>query len=78
MNWIEIDKILHNLYTAWNGENRDDYYRMVERQFKWDRKQAITATDLIFKQRQKLEPAKSTESVLPKKRSKRKPKSANE
>lgn len=51
MNWIEIDKILHNLYSAWDGQDRETYYRLVERQFKWDRRQAVVATDLIFKQR---------------------------
>jgi hypothetical protein len=51
VNWIEIDKILHELYSSWNGKDKNDYYKTVEQRFKWDRRQAVVATDLIFKQR---------------------------
>lgn len=60
MNWIEIDKILHNLYTAWDGRDKDDYYKLVMRQFKWSRSQAVVATNLIFKQRQNHDNASSS------------------
>lgn len=46
MNCIEIDKILHNLYSVWDGRARETYYRLVEPQFKWDRTQAVVATEV--------------------------------
>ena len=54
MNWIEIDKLLHRMYTEWDGVDREEYYQSVEKKFNWTRNQTVTATDLIFKQQQKM------------------------
>ena len=64
MNWLDIDKTLHNLYTAWDGNDREDYYKLVMRQFKWTHKQAVVATDLIFKQRQNYDYAPGSRNEL--------------
>ena len=64
MNWLEIDKILHNLYTLWNGTNKEDYYKLVMHQFKWTHRQAVVATDLIIKQRQNYDYASSSGNEL--------------
>jgi hypothetical protein len=47
MNWIEIDKILHNIINR--HDNLEDAYQEAEKQFKWNRSQSKAAIDPLLK-----------------------------
>jgi len=54
VNWIEIDKILFDLYDKHYAKSADDFYKAVMKRFNWDEKQSKTNTDLIIKQKSNL------------------------
>ena len=54
MNWIEIDKILFDLYDKHYAKSADEFYKAVMKRFSWDEKQSKINTDLIIKQKSNL------------------------
>lgn len=47
MNWIEIDKILHNIINR--HDSIEDVYVEAEKQFRWNRSQSKAAIDPLLK-----------------------------
>lgn len=54
MNWIEIDKILHELYDKHYHKSPEDFIKATMKKFSWEEKQAKDNTELIIKQKTKL------------------------
>ena len=50
MNWLQIDKILWNMISVWNGSDssRQDIIKTAMKQFDWTEKQAEEACEMHF------------------------------
>lgn len=54
MNWIEIDKILLDLYDKHYGKSPDAFIKAAMKRFSWEEKQAKDNTEFIVKQKSKM------------------------
>lgn len=54
MNWLEIDKILYELYDKHYKTDPKKFYEAVAKKFSWDEKQTKNNTDLIVDVKSKL------------------------
>ena len=50
MNWLEIDKIIWNMISAWNGSDtsKKDLLKAIAKKFNWTEKQTIIACQRHF------------------------------
>lgn len=49
MNWLEIDAILWEMISKWNGKNKQKLLDSISAKFNWSEKQTQYATDLHFR-----------------------------
>lgn len=50
MNWLQIDAILWDMISQWDGTQSDkkDILENIRTKFKWSEKQTTTASDMHF------------------------------
>ena len=62
MNWMQIDKILWNMISVWNGSDssKEDIIKTAMKQFGWTEKQAEKACEMHFNVYNKLKTRQNT------------------
>lgn len=49
MNWLEIDAILWEMISKWNGKDREKLLESISKKFSWTQKQTESACDMHFR-----------------------------
>lgn len=48
MNWLQIDKILWDMISQWDGKNKEALLEHVSKAFNWTEKQSKSACEMHF------------------------------
>lgn len=54
MNWLQIDEILWEAISGWNGKDKEKLLESISKKFNWSNKQTEYACDMHFRMREKL------------------------
>ena len=54
MNWMQIDEILWQLISKWNGKNYESFVESISKKFDWSISNTEKYCDMHFKMRKKL------------------------
>ena len=54
MNWLQIDEILWEVISSWNGKDKEKLLETISKKFNWSIRQAETACDYHFNMRDRL------------------------
>lgn len=49
MNWLQIDEILWQTISKWNGKDKEKLLESISKKFNWTDKQTASATDMHFR-----------------------------
>lgn len=54
MNWLQIDEILWEVISSWNGKDKEKLLETISKKFNWSSRQTETACDYHFNMRDRL------------------------
>ena len=54
MNWLQIDEILWEVISGWNGKDKEKLLESISKKFNWSSRQTETACDYHFNMRDRL------------------------
>jgi hypothetical protein len=49
MNWIQIDAILWQTISKWNGKDKEKLLESISKRFNWSDKQTLAACEMHFR-----------------------------
>lgn len=53
MNWLQIDTILWEMVSKWNGKDKKKLLESISKKFDWSDKQTSKACEMHFRMREK-------------------------